>query len=165
MHKSFPNKKTYLDWLKAFWARARGVGLDEMNARLIVDQLTGSISVSAMSMDQFRAWFKRVDEIYGERKSRTQEKKRGRRKRPLGDNVIEIATMEQISFVRSFAWNKLGWKKYWNDNLTECESISKIIRRHTRGRKGLIRQLTKREARSVIEALKSIHKRKKAESR
>jgi|GEM_PF-3176255 len=158
MHASFTNKEMYNTWIRALWGTARSFGMSDELVRDVAEQVTGGRSISAMSMDGFKAWFARVEEIYGEKPKRRMKRTK---KRDSSSAIIEIATPEQKAFIRTFARKKLRWQKGWNEAGTECSSISKIIEKHTKGRKREIRQLTLQEARSVIEALKKIYERKR----
>lgn len=159
MHKSFPNKKTYKSWVGAVWARAKEVGLDEDGVRDIAEQISGRRSISSMSLSQFNAWFAWVDEKYGPKK------KRSRKRKPAHDpqKVIELATPAQKAKIRQFARNDLNWQEGWTPDGRDCVSISKTIEKHTKGKKSKIDQLTKAQARSLIEAMKKIHERKQKE--
>jgi len=171
MHPSFRNQATYNTWIRALWGTAKSYGMSGDLVRDVVEQVSNQRSVKAMSKEQFAAWFKRIEEMYGEkpspqrRKGATGPKRKGKEEKPKGDNIIEIATPEQLAKIRTFARNQLGWKKYWNEAGTECESISRVIEKVTGGRKCQIRLLTLDEARSTIEALKKIKQRKDTSSR
>lgn len=169
VHQSFEkNPHEYKTWLKALWASAKEYGLDEDAVRDLAESVSGKRSVSSMTRDQFKAWFARLEELYGKKKKRRSNhgahggsrRKKKKDAVPGGDNLIEIATPEQVVKIRTFARTELKWQKGWDAGFTECTSISKIIERHTKGRKRYIRQLTLQEARSVIEALKKIYERK-----
>ena len=167
MHQSFEkNPREYTTWLKALWACAKEYGLDDDAVRDIAESVSGARSVSSMTRDQFKQWFSRLEELYGKRTSRKGAKPRRKKQKQSnqgghGDNIIEIATPEQVVKIRRFARNDLKWQMGWNEDYTECTSIMKIIEKHTKGRKKYIRHLTKDEARSVIEALKKIYERKR----
>jgi len=156
MHASFPDKGAYTARVKALWARARELSIDDETVRDIAEQVSGRRSVSSMSLDQFNAWFDWVDERYGPKK-----KKPRRRRLPQDPGkVIELATPEQKAKIRSFARNDLRWEDGWTPDGRDCVSITRIIEKHSRGKKHKIDQLTKQQAISVIEALKAIHERK-----
>lgn len=161
MHGSFPNKPTYNKWVSALWATAKDHGMDDLAVRQVAGQVSGGPSVRAMSMNQFKAWFKRVEELYGKKSGSSGGGRPRNDRKKKGDNIIWMATPEQKAKIRLFARNDLKWEKGWNESGTECVSISKIITRHTKGRKEWVDQLTIDEARSVIEALKKIHERKR----
>jgi len=156
MHDSFPEKGIYTARVKALWARARELSIDEETVRDIAEQVSGRPSVSSMSLKQFDAWFAWVDERYGPKK----RKRHTRRRAHNPEKVIELATPGQKAKIRSFARNDLGWEDGWTPDGRDCVSISRIIEKHTRGKKHKIDQLTKQQAISVIEALKAIHERK-----
>ncbi len=165
MHKSFPDKATYKNWVSAIWARASGLGLSELDVRMIAEQVSGKPSISAMSRGQFEAWHTRVDEMYGPQTGWSKPRPAGSNGKGKVERHPVMATPEQMGFILSFARNDLRWKRGWNERGTECVSITKIIKRHTKGRKQYIDELTVKEARSVIETLKSICRRKKGEAR
>ena len=161
MHKTFPNERTYKSWTGAVWARAKEVGLDKDAVRDIAEQVSGRRSISSMSLSQFNAWFARVDDMYGPKKKR--KKKTGPRHDP--HKVIELATPAQKAKIRQFARNDLDWQDGWTEDGRDCISVSRIIEKHSKGKRHRIDQLTKSQARSVIEAMKKIYERKQEQGR
>jgi len=157
-------RRSVKEWMKAplsdsmrrrIFAAYREKGVDQDNRHAVQEAATGKRSLKEFTNgDAYRL----LDHLGGKKsKPRIGTDSHGLKQY---DNVIEIATIEQKEKIRCYAENDLGWQRGWFANGRENESISKIIRKHSKGRKHLISQLTKAEAWSVIEALKKIRERK-----
>jgi len=126
--------------LKLLWVLARQLDMDSDSLHEFVFQITGKESIKTLSVLEAK-------EVIDTLVLNGAKVTRKRLPKPLPPNVVELATRQQMKYIRD-----LEKKLDWQDNARRLEGfLKKIIRRK--------RVRTKQEAMKVIEGLKSMANR------